>query len=77
VRYKRTVKYWVAIAALVPSRTKNQRHKRCHNVCGPDRMNRRTNKLKVAEDSKQKDVVQTHSGKSWDEMLGLKRTAVL
>jgi hypothetical protein len=35
---KPAIKLKVAIAALVPSRTKNQYHKRCRNACGPDRV---------------------------------------
>jgi hypothetical protein len=58
---------WVAISALVTSRTKSQCRHRWHNALDPsiDRTSGRTGKWTVVEDSNLKDGVQTHGDKDW------------
>jgi hypothetical protein len=62
-------KDWVAVSALVPSRTRRQCHNRWHQVLDPsiDRANARTGTWSEDEDIKLKDAVQTHGygGKDW------------
>jgi hypothetical protein len=66
-------KNWDAIAALVPSRTKNQCNMRWHNALDPsiDRATGRTGKWAEDEDLKLKDAVHTHGGKNWDAIAAL------
>jgi hypothetical protein len=54
---------WVAVALLIPGRTKVQ----CRNRWNVVRANRRTDKSGEDEDSERKDAAQKHGGKSWDE----------
>jgi hypothetical protein len=58
---------WVAIAALVPGRTKNQCNNRWLNGLNLsiDRANERSAKSTEGEDNKLKDALQTHGGKNW------------
>jgi hypothetical protein len=58
---------WVAVAALVPGRTKTQCWNRWKNVLDPiiDRANGRMGTWIEDEDSKLKDAVRTHGGKNW------------
>jgi hypothetical protein len=59
---------WNAIAALVPGRTKDQCYKRWHYILTSrdDRTPGRTGEWTTDEDTKLKNAVQTHNGKSWD-----------
>jgi myb proto-oncogene protein len=54
-------KDWIAIATLVPGRTKLQCHSRWHTGLALGR----TGKWSEEEDSKLKDAVQLHGGKDW------------
>jgi regulation of enolase protein 1 (concanavalin A-like superfamily) len=60
-------KDWVAIAALVPGRTRSQCLKRWREALDPsiDLANNRTGKWTVDECSQLKSAVQTHGGKDW------------
>jgi myb proto-oncogene protein len=60
-------KDWVALAALVPGRTRTQCQQRWHNGLNPsiDWANGRTGKWAEDEDSKLKDAVKTHGDKDW------------
>jgi hypothetical protein len=60
-------KDWVAIAALVPGRTRKQCWGRWKDVLDSsiDRANGRTGKWAENEDDKLKDAVQRHGGKNW------------
>jgi hypothetical protein len=64
---------WVAVAALVPSRTKKQCQNRWKDVLDPsiDRANGRTGQWVEDEDSKLKDAVQMHGAKDWDAISTL------
>jgi hypothetical protein len=65
---------WVAISALVPSRTRLQCWRRWHDVLDPsiDRTPpERTGKWTPDEDSKLKDAVHTHGGKEWAAITAL------
>jgi hypothetical protein len=66
-------KNWVAIAALVPGRTGKQCNKRWHDalVASIDGATVRKGKFTADEESKLKDAVQTHSGKSWAAVAAL------
>jgi hypothetical protein len=66
-------KNWVAVAALVPGRTRLQCRKRWHDVLDPsiDRANIRRGTWTAVEDLKLKDAVQTHGSKSWGEIAVL------
>jgi myb proto-oncogene protein len=66
-------KDWVAIAALIPGRTKIQCWKRWKDVLDPsiDRVNKRTGKWSKDEDIKLKDGVQIHGGKNWVAIAAL------
>jgi hypothetical protein len=66
-------KNWVAIAALIPGRTKFQCQVRWKNVLDPsiDRANERTGEWSEDEDIKLKDAVQTHGGKNWCAIAAL------
>jgi hypothetical protein len=60
-------KDWVAIAALVLGRTRNQCYQRWHDVLEPTtgRASGRKGKWTEDEDIKLKDAVQTHGDKDW------------
>jgi hypothetical protein len=60
-------KGWIAIAALVPGRTREQCHTRWRNNlrCSIDGATRRRGKWTEEEDIKLKDSVHTHAGKDW------------
>jgi hypothetical protein len=60
-------KNWIAIAVLVPFRTKIQCMNRWHDVVDPNigGASGRTGKWTEDEDSKLKDAVQLHGGKDW------------
>jgi hypothetical protein len=60
-------KNWIAIAVLVPGRTKIQCMNRWHDVLDPNigGASGRTGKWTEDEDSKLQDAVQTHGGKDW------------
>jgi hypothetical protein len=64
---------WVAVAALVPGRTRKQCWDRWDNVLDPsiDRANESTDKWSEDEDSKLKDAVRTHGGKNWGKISAL------
>jgi uncharacterized protein (DUF2237 family) len=64
---------WVAIAALVPGRTKIQCQSRWYNALDPsiDGVNRCTGKWKEDEDIKLKDAVRKHGGKNWVAIAAL------
>jgi hypothetical protein len=64
---------WVAIAALVPGRTRSQCSHRWHDVSDPsiERVSGRTGKWAEDEDIKLKAAVQTHGGKNWVEIAAL------
>jgi hypothetical protein len=66
-------KNWVAIAALVQSRTKKQCSDRWHNALKPsiDRTNERTGKWTDDEDIQLEYAVQTHDGKDWPAIAAL------
>jgi hypothetical protein len=61
-------KDWAVIAALVPGRTRNQCRSRWQAILHPsiNQVNVRKGKWGEDEDSKLRDVVQTHGGKNWD-----------
>jgi myb proto-oncogene protein len=58
---------WVAIAALVPGRTKTQCNARWHNALHSksDETTARVGKWTTDEDSTLKDAVEKYSGKNW------------
>jgi hypothetical protein len=65
---KKYITDWVAVAALIPGRTRSQCMKRWNTVLDPsiDRAPPgRTGKWAEAEDSKLKDAVQTHGDNDW------------
>jgi hypothetical protein len=64
---------WVAIATLVPGRTKIQCYHRWRDTLDPSigRGSGRTGKWTADEDSKLKDSVKTHSGKNWGAIAAL------
>jgi hypothetical protein len=66
-------KDWVAMASLVPGRTRNQCRHRWQNILDPsiDRANGRTGMWTAVEDSKLKDAVQTHGTKNWGVICAL------
>jgi hypothetical protein len=66
-------KDWVAIAELVPGRTKKQCYNRWHNVFDPSiaLTAGSTGKWTTVEDSKLKDAAQTHGGKNWAAIASL------
>jgi hypothetical protein len=66
-------KDWVAVAALVPCRTKDQCRTRWHFALNPSTalMAGRTGKWTEVEDSKLKYAVQMHGGKNWKEIAAL------
>jgi hypothetical protein len=66
-------KDWYKIALLVPGRTRKHCCSRWHDVLDPsnDRANGRTGKWTSDEDITLKDAVETHGGKSWDEIAAL------
>jgi hypothetical protein len=66
-------KDWVAIAALVPGRTKMQCYGRWHCALDPniDRANGRTGTWTKDEDTKLKDSVQMHSGKDGQDWAAI------
>jgi myb proto-oncogene protein len=68
--YKRD---WVAVAALVPGRTRSQCKNRWRDALDPnvDRAKGRTGTWTEDEDSKLKDAVQMHGGKSWPTIATL------
>jgi hypothetical protein len=70
---KRGGKDWVAIAALVPGRTKNQCKRRWHSVLDSsiDRMRGRNGKWKEEDDIKLEAAVHTHGGKNWSAIAAL------
>jgi hypothetical protein len=72
-RGKEYMRDWVAVAALVPGRTRTQCLLRWHEVFDPkiDRANRRKGKWREDEDRKLKDAVQRHGGKNWGEIAAL------
>jgi hypothetical protein len=59
---------WVAISALVPSRTKNQCSSKWYNALDRHII---TGKWTLDEDNKLKDAVQMHDGKDWDAIAHL------
>jgi hypothetical protein len=63
-------KNWVAIAALVPGRTRIQCSSRWHSILAPDRANVRC-AWAEDEDSKLKDAVQRHGGENWAAISAL------
>jgi hypothetical protein len=66
-------KNWVAVAALVPGRTKIQCKNRWHDTLDPstDRVNGSTGFWKEGEDIKLKNAVQKHGGKHWAAIAAL------
>jgi hypothetical protein len=64
---------WIAVAALVPSRTKIQCARKWHGVLKHivDRETGRAGAWVEDEDSKLKDAVQTHGGKDWAAIAAL------
>jgi hypothetical protein len=66
-------KNWVAIAALVPGRAKMQCYGRWKDVLNPiiGRASGRTGKWAEDEDSKLKNIVQTHGDKDWAAISAL------
>jgi hypothetical protein len=64
---------WIAIAVLVPGRTKNQCRCRWHDVLDPNiaLAAGREGKWTADEDSKLKDAVQTHGAKNWAAISAL------
>jgi hypothetical protein len=66
-------KNWVAIAALVPGRTRRQCSDRWHNALVPsaDRATVRADNWTAVEDSKLKDAFQIHDGKNWGAIASL------
>jgi hypothetical protein len=64
---------WVAVAALVPGRTRNQCRGRWKDGLDPiiGGMTRRTGKWTVDEDSQLKEAVQTHGDKDWSAISAL------
>jgi hypothetical protein len=68
--YKRD---WVAVAALVPGRTRNQCWSRWNDALDPnvDRTKGREGEWTSVENSKLKDAVQMHGGKNWEKIAAL------
>jgi hypothetical protein len=66
-------KDWVAIATLVPGRTKRQCRDRWLDLLDPssDQVTRRTGKWTENEDSKLKDAVKRYDGKNWGAIAAL------
>jgi ribosome recycling factor len=66
-------KMWVAVAALIPGRTRKQCFYKWKNVLKQsiDRENGRSSKWEEDEDAKLKDAVQTHGGKYWVAVAAL------
>jgi hypothetical protein len=66
-------KNWVAIAALVPGRRREQCRHRWRDVLDPniDRATGRKGTRTAVEDSKLQDAVQTHGGKKWGAIAAL------
>jgi hypothetical protein len=66
-------KDWVAIAVLVPGRTRNQCRSRWHNSLkhGIDRTNRRARKWTADESAKLKGAVHRHGCKDWITIAAL------
>jgi hypothetical protein len=66
-------KEWVAIAALVLGRTRNQCYQRWHDVLEPKigQASGRRGKWTEDEDRKLKDAVQTHVDKNWGAIAAL------
>jgi hypothetical protein len=66
-------KDWVAIAALVPGRTKKQCWSRWDHLLDPniDRMTGSSGTWTAVEDSKLKDSVEKHGGKDWAAITAL------
>jgi myb proto-oncogene protein len=64
---------WVAIAVLVPDRTKKQCKKRWHYTSHSksDEPTARVGKWTVDEDSTMKDAVEKHNGKNWEAIAAL------
>jgi hypothetical protein len=64
--------YWAAVAALVPGRSKKQCCKRWTDVLDPS-IGRASERMSwtAVDDIKLKDVVQTHRGKTWEEIAAL------
>jgi hypothetical protein len=63
---------WDLIAALVPSRTRNQCSKKWHNAFSNiDPATARTGHWTADEDKKLKDAVPTHGDKNWEEIAGI------
>jgi hypothetical protein len=58
-------KDWVAVAAMIPGRTRTQCYKRWHDALDPNinQSNGRTGKWTADEDSKLTSAVQVHGGK--------------
>jgi hypothetical protein len=71
--HKHGGKNWVAIAALVPSRTQTQCQSRWYGNLNPsiDRVPGRTGKWKEDEDIQLKAAVQTHGSKDWVAIAAL------
>jgi hypothetical protein len=66
-------KNWIAIAALVPGRTREQCHSRWHKILDPriNPANRRTGEWSEDEDIKLKNAVEKHAGKDWAAIAAL------
>jgi hypothetical protein len=66
-------KDWVAIAALVPSKTKVQFYNRWRDAVNPSiaLKNRRTCKWTEDDDLKLKNAVRAHGGKNWEGIAAL------
>jgi hypothetical protein len=64
---------WVAVAALIPGRTKSQCYNRSRNVLCASivQANERKGKWTEDEDIKLKDAIQTHGDKNWKEISAL------
>jgi hypothetical protein len=64
---------WVAVAALVPSRTKKQCNHRWHDTLDPriDRANRRTCNWEEDEDNTLRKAIEMHGGKDWNAIATL------
>jgi hypothetical protein len=63
---------WIAIASLVPGRTRRQCYRRWHDAVNPiTLMAGRKGKWAEDEDIKLKTAVHIHGGKSWDEIAVL------
>jgi hypothetical protein len=64
---------WVAVAMLVPHRTRKHCYRRWYRALDPsiDRANGRTGTWAAVEDIKLKAAVQKHGGKSWNAITSL------